>query len=598
MRVREVINEKYKRKLYFRYLGMSLIPFLLFILLGSLAIFLSQRYVTEELSNLSFRNLSQVKDTFELILSETDSFALSMATDPGFNQTALQVLRKEIRTLEDTRTYRNFIDSLITSTNVRNYLHSLYIFNKYVPDKIITNTQGIMEVSKFYDTEWIRHIEQRKDELKFWLQRRSVPLFSFFPFTREVLTLYRNILEPYTLDSQGVIVVNIKLDYLVSLVRRVSTTGEEDFLVFHPSLGTLISTSTQWDAAMDLLPYITNRPSERTRKGSTFSISLKGKEYKVSFLTSNRYPMIYFSLIPEHVYFHLADELLQLTIVFSSLALLLGVVSIVYLTRRSFRNIEYICDTIEHAAKGKPFPLQKKHSGKGSFYALTHEIVRTFLERDYLKLRHRALELQALQSQMNPHFLFNTLTAISLRAMGFTGGPNDVTKMVDLLSRILSYSLESPKNEVRLKDEVQFTKYYLKIQSYRYPNRFRVQWDLEKDSLNCKVIKLLLQPLVENCIYHGVGPGLKGMLHIQVRSRREGKELYISVEDDGVGMTAERLSEVLRMMEGSFSDDHIGLVNTVRRLKLAFGKQVGVTIQSAEGEGTKIEFRIPLSVEE
>ena len=89
MRVREVINEKYKRKLYFRYLGMSLVPFLLFILLGSLAIFLSQRYVTEELSNLSFRNLSQVKDTFELILSETDSFALSMATDPGFNQTAL-----------------------------------------------------------------------------------------------------------------------------------------------------------------------------------------------------------------------------------------------------------------------------------------------------------------------------------------------------------------------------------------------------------------------------------------------------------------------------------------------------------------------------
>jgi len=596
MRVREVINEKYTRKLYFRYLGMSLVPFLFFILLGSLAIFLSQRYVIEELSNLSFRNLSQVQDTFALILSETDSFALSMATDPGFNQTALQVLGKEIRTLEDTRTYRIFIDSLITATNVRKYLHSFYIFNKHVPGKIITNTEGIMEVSKFYDTEWIRHIEQRKDELKFWLQRRSVPLFSFSSLTNEVLSLYRNILKPYTLESQGVIVVNIKLDYLESLIRAISNTGKEDFLVFHPSLGTLVSTSARWDAAMDILPYLTNHPSERTRKGSTFSISLRGKEYKVSFLTSNRYPMIYFSLIPEHVYFHLVDELLRLTLVFSSLALLLGVVSIVYLTRRSFRNIEYICDTIEHAAKGKPFPLMEKHSGKGSFYELTHEIVRTFLERDYLKLRQRALELQALQSQMNPHFLFNTLTAISLRAMGFTGGPNDVTRMVDLLSRILSYSLETPRNEVLLKDEVQFTRYYLKIQSYRYPNRFKVQWDVEKDTLHCKVIKLLLQPLVENCLYHGVGPGLKGLLHIQVQSWKEGKDLCVSVQDDGVGMTSERLSEILRMMEGSFSDDHIGLVNTVRRLKLAFGEQVGVTIQSASGEGTRIDFRIPLSV--
>ncbi|GAB4366431.1 MAG: two-component system sensor histidine kinase YesM [Spirochaetales bacterium] len=594
MTIREVINQKYKRNLYLRYLGISLVPFLFFLLLGSFAIYLSQRYVTDEISRLSARNLGQVQDTFELVLSEADAFALSMATDPAFNQTALQVLEKEIRTLEDTRIHRNFIDSLMTATNVRRYLHSLYIFNKHVPGKIITNTDGIVDVTEFYDTEWISQMEEKKGELGFWLRRRSVPLFSSAFVSRDVLTLYRNILEPYSLETQGMIAVNIKLDYLVSLLSTVSNTGQEDFMVIHPSLGTLVSSSNKWDPARDILQYLTYLPDGKAIQGSTFSVLKDGKEYVVSILVSNRYPLLYVSLIPNDVYFHLSNELLRLTIIFSGLALVLGVGAIVYLTRRNFRYVEYICDTIEHAANGRPTPLIQKQSRKGSFYELTHEIVRTFLERDYLKLRHTTLELQALQSQMNPHFLFNTLTSISLRAMAFTGGPNDVTKMVDLLSRILSYSLESPGMDVRLKDEVQFTRYYLKIQAYRYPGRFQVRWEVQNDTLECKVVKLLLQPLAENSLYHGVGSGLNRMLHIHIRSWKQDGTLCITVEDDGVGMSKERLSELLKLIEGPSSDDHIGLVNTVRRLKLAFGESVGIHIQSSPGKGMKVEFRIPL----
>ena len=593
MDVREVINSKYKKKLYRRYLGVSLVPFLFFVFLGSSSIFFSQRYVSKELSILNSRNLNQVRDTFELVLSETDAFALSLATDPGLNQTARRLLEKEIKTLEDSKTYQNFMDGMLTAASVRRYLYSFYIFNKYVENKVITNTEGILDISKFNDTEWLSYLESKKDELRFWLNRRSVPLFSSSPLYREVLTLYRNILEPNTLQSQGLIAVNIKIEYLVALIRSISNTGDQHFVVYHPSIGTLINTSRDWDPPKDILPLLTYRADRGDLEEDTFFVTKDGRSFAVSYLASSRYPFLYFSFVPESTYYHLSYKLLQLTCVFSFLALVLGIVFIVSFTRKSFRNIEYICDTIEAAEKELAVPTVLKQAPEGSFYELTHEIVRTFLERNYLKLRHKTLELQALQSQMNPHFLFNTLTAISLRAIGYTGGPNDVTKMVDLLSRILDYSLEAPQKEVVLKNEVQFTKYYLEIQSYRYPNRFRTHWDVDNEALNCKVIKLLLQPLVENSIYHGVDPDSKKRLTLTVRGKKVDGVLRISIEDDGAGMSRERLAEVLRMIDEESSADHIGLVNTVRRLKLLFGDRASVDITSEKRKGTRVTFEIP-----
>ncbi len=590
MNAREAIDAKYKNRLYLRYLSISLVPFLFFAILGSTSLFFSQRYVSEELTRLSFRNLNQVRDTFELIINETDALALSMATDPGFNQTARQLLEKGIQTLDDSKVYRNFMDSLLTATNVRRYLHSLYLYNKYVPHKLITNTEIILDISKFYDIEWLSNLEDKKDEMRFWLSHRFIPLFPASTVSKEVLTLYRNILEPYTLESQGIILVNIKLDYVADVIRSISNSHEQHFLVLHPSLGTLVNTSKGWDPSKEILAKLTNR----TESGETFVLKHEDVDYIIDYIVSNKHPLLYISIAPKETYYQLSYKLFQLTLFFSFGALLLGIVAIVYLTRRSFRNIKYICDIIEAAEKNLPVPEEQKHASEDSFYALTHNIVRTFLERNYLKLRQKTLELQALQWQMNPHFLFNTLTSISLRSMGYTGGPNDVTKMIDLLSRILDYSLESPQKEVLLKDEIQFTQYYLEIQSYRYPRRFRTKWDIEENTLTCKVMKLILQPIVENSISHGIDSGSKKKLSIRIKCRLEQNFLILTVEDTGCGISRERLEEVLKISEDpAILSDHIGLVNTYRRLKLFFGDSSEMQIESPLNNGTIVTLKIP-----
>ncbi|MCX7787963.1 MAG: histidine kinase [Spirochaetes bacterium] len=560
-------------------------------MLGTVGIYLSQEYVSEELSSLSFRNLDQVRDTFELILNETDSFALSLATDPGFNQTSRYLLERGIQTLEDAKQYRTFMDSLLTAMNVRRYLYSLYVFNKYVPSKLITNKEGIVEVEKFYDTEWISVLENKKEEMRFWLNRRSIPIFPSLKLSQPVLTLFRNILEPYTLESQGLIVVNIRMEYLVTILRTISNQKGQLFSVVHPSLGTLVHTSTEDDPAKIVLPALTHRTDVR----DIFSIEAGGKPFMASYLVSNKYPLLYLSLVPRDTFYQLSYTLLKLTMIFSFGALLLGLGTVIYFTRRSFRNIEYMLDTIEAAEKGLPIQTPIEKGKEDSFYALTHEIVRTFIERNYLKVREQALEFQALQSQINPHFLFNTLTSISLRALSYTGGPNDVTYMVDRLSRILDYSLDSSQREVRLMDEVRFTRYYLEILSLRYPNRFQVHWDIDKELLGCKVIKLLLQPFLENSIHHGIGPNIKQKLHIRIEGKREGEFLRLKVMDDGVGMTRDRVFELLqRIKDGSIDSEHVGLANTIRRVQLMFGQGVEFHLESSPEQGTIIDLKIPV----
>jgi two-component system sensor histidine kinase YesM len=262
------------------------------------------------------------------------------------------------------------------------------------------------------------------------------------------------------------------------------------------------------------------------------------------------------------------------------------------MARRNFRNIESIVDIIQAAEHGSNLP-QPVLSGRNSFSSLTYSILQTFVERKYLKLRQTNLELMALQSQMNPHFLFNTLTTISCMALEFTGSPNHVTAMIERLARILQYSLENPRAGVKLSEEVAYARDYLEIQRIRSHDRFRAEWDIGADTGDCRVIKLLLQPLVENAIRHGIGEQRERGI-IGIRAERADGQLLISVEDDGVGIPPAELDEIRRRLaEDGALDGHIGLFNTAKRLRLFFAGEASVDITSVPGSGTVVRLVMP-----
>lgn len=210
-----------------------------------------------------------------------------------------------------------------------------------------------------------------------------------------------------------------------------------------------------------------------------------------------------------------------------------------------------------------------------------------------LRLLKRA-QAVALQSQINPHFLNNTLETINWTAIELLGRKNEISEMTGGLAKMLRMTLENSDTVVAIREEVQHCKYYLEIQQKRYEDKFEVIWKIPEDVLEYKIIRIILQPLVENAIYHGIKPlSEKGILVISGSMHDE--EVELSVSDTGLGMTEEELTNLRHNMANDMIKEskHIGVTNVNQRIKLYFGEEYGVSIESKEGVGTKATVHIP-----
>ena len=200
----------------------------------------------------------------------------------------------------------------------------------------------------------------------------------------------------------------------------------------------------------------------------------------------------------------------------------------------------------------------------------------------------------ALQSQINPHFLNNTLETINWTAIELLGGRNEISKMAGALSRMLRMTLENSDTVVPVSMEIQHCKYYLEIQKLRYEDKFDVLWEIPPEVERCKIIRIVLQPLVENAIYHGIKPLTnKGLIRIRGRILSESVEIVVS--DNGLGMTEQELEILRQNMRSDMIKEsrHIGVTNVNQRLRLCFGEEHGLLVESTEGKGTEVTVRIP-----
>ena len=205
----------------------------------------------------------------------------------------------------------------------------------------------------------------------------------------------------------------------------------------------------------------------------------------------------------------------------------------------------------------------------------------------------RKTELKALQAQINPHFLYNTLDSISW--MCEQGKNAEAVVMVNALARLFRISISKGHELIPIRSEVQHAQSYLQIQSVRYKEQFSYHFDVEEDCTEYLCNKITLQPIIENAIYHGVN-GLVDEGHIEIRVRADGEDVLFTVEDNGVGMEPEQIEEIFRRKPDGKSG--IGIKNVNDRLKIWFGDAYGITIESVPDEGTKVTVRMPKVREE
>ena len=234
--------------------------------------------------------------------------------------------------------------------------------------------------------------------------------------------------------------------------------------------------------------------------------------------------------------------------------------------------------------------LEVEHLGK-TLRSTVEQINQLMHDILYEQEEKRKSELDALQSQINPHFLYNTLDSIVWMIEGERY--EDAVFMITQLASLFRISLSRGKTIISVEDEIKHAKNYMNIQKIRYKNSFAIDFSIEEEILHCCTVKLVVQPLLENAIYYGV-EGMDGEGEIHVKGYRKEDDIYIEVSDNGLGMPEKVVEYIMHnRVVSSKRGSGIGVRNVDERIKLIYGEQYGVTIESELDEGTTATIIIP-----
>ncbi|AFC29294.1 integral membrane sensor signal transduction histidine kinase [Paenibacillus mucilaginosus 3016] len=284
------------------------------------------------------------------------------------------------------------------------------------------------------------------------------------------------------------------------------------------------------------------------------------------------------------------------TLLTISLALVLSIFLSFALTR-SLRKLLLLMKSVQQGNLEVSFPVttQDEAGRLGNQFNRMIERIRQLIEENTrIGERKKEAELHALQSQINPHFIYNTLESIRMTAE--FNDDDEVADMTEILGKLLRYSITDKKEFVQVEDELEHLRNYMKLQEFRYPGRFRLEIEPYGRYESLRMLKLTVQPIVENAILHGMNPSQT--MVVSVSLALSGEDAVMVIKDNGVGMSGETLEKLRRSLslpqaEGDRRDKRgIGLRNVNERLKLYYGEAYGLEVYSTEGEGTEVHVRL------
>lgn len=280
-----------------------------------------------------------------------------------------------------------------------------------------------------------------------------------------------------------------------------------------------------------------------------------------------------------------------------AICIITSVVASMAFSRFVVRDIKRLRDNMQAVEEGNMELMVTSEAGDevGSlirgFGSMLGEINRLIHEVYESKLTQRKSEMTALQAQINPHFLYNSLSLINWKAL--EAGQQDISKITLALSSFYRTSLNRGKNVLTIEKEIENMKSYLAIQLCMHDNDFDVIMDIDETILPYQTLNLLLQPLVENAIDHGIDLKEEGRGYIKIIGRKDDKNIYLTVEDNGVGIEPEILSSILE-----FKTKGYGVRNVNQRIRLYYGEEYCLKIESEAGKGTKCTINIPQVLQE
>lgn len=572
-----------KRLQYFL-IAMSLPMLLVFILLISSTV----KQIDGKLKSENQQTISSVETNLGQVIYGAKEQSKAMAANIRMSM-ALKHALVENEVMYTDILYLDSLQMALGSTvSAYTYLESSYLY-LVGGDRVISSDKGLETIGALGDKGWLDVCNAVKEKEKSGIGIRVLDEGKINE--HDVLTVCHRLAV-----QNGYIVLNLNMEKLQEMMERLKINEEEMvYLVDEEGHILVASDNAEQNHYQEIAGLFLRDKEECILNLDQGWHRIGGQKMLLGMSEWTESQMQIVSMVPGSLFRKRIIEEMHgwLLMLFGAVAI---VVFLAYsVTSQSFAHINTILDMFDSASKGVPI---EGHQGvpKDEYDVILDNIVRVFINSSYLQLqlqeqkfKQENAELMALQLQINPHFLYNTLQTLHMEVLKIDGA-GKTSRIIEDVSDILKYALGNPQESVPLREELDYLKKYVEVQNYRF-GQFIVYYEVDEDVLDAEVFRLMLQPVLENSLVHGIrGLNRQGYVKLWIKNKKGW--LDIRVIDNGHGMTREELEELRSRIEEN-KGSSIGLINLNRRLQLRYDTESKLKIQSKKDFCTCISFQIP-----
>lgn len=549
----------------------------------------STNYVMKEINTFNTNSLLRVRDYSDNILVESNRVA-SLVVNMDKVEYFMPKNNSEIDVYQSSY---NIQDSLQPFVLVQEYLHSIYVFSE--SNETIISSWDFGDINTFDDMTWFDSYNARKSEELNWIISRNY---------KNIHPAMLSLIKPInTTEGRvlGAVVINIDSKVLADMTKIIDNSFAESLSIIDND--GIVLYNNNYDHIGKALTSISNyRNFDYANNTETSSYTFNDENQVITVVDSRFGPYKYVLSMPLNSFEAEFSKMRTYFIFFVLISFFLSAFAAFIISVRTYQPLRNIMSIIDDSdgmqilANGSTDQESINETKYIINSILRTAKVNTEMEEElsYRISLLNSAQTAALQYQINPHFLINTLDTINWTAIGLTNSENKVSAMVTSLADLFRLSLDAKDHLVSIEQELEYVKKYLYLLGFRYPNTFDVIWDINDDVLAYKIVKLSIQPLVENAVYHGIKPK-RQRGHLTIRCYLDGDNICIEVQDDGVGLSEQKVQEIKASLSEDYTVEveHIGLRNINQRIKLIFGESYGIAIKSRPNQGSIVSITFP-----
>lgn len=569
--------------------------FLPLLMLSTLLILVSS--ISLIIRNGKAEALNNAKDKLSLVTGQTDQILSNITYNIKAFSTS-SALQDAIRAEYPDNNYGNYM----FSSTMHNAVHNIMEIQSLISSGYIHTRDGRVFDIK---TDEIRTPDAEMDARYREIAAEKGRILLEYPADKSgaaALTVSKSLIDIRSGSCLGILTFDIKESLFYDSYHSVSDEENECFLLID-SAGTIISSENRGELQTTASPEILGllegmgKPEQKTQYKSGGKIPQETTAEHMLLLSSETengdYLVVYMMR-----YYRIYKEALNLALfllIIGILVLVVGVLLSSRLAQSIVGPVIRLADYADEAGKGNfdlPVPV---HSGDEigflaeRFGVMNHNIKELTTRIYNEQTQKKEYELKMLQAQINPHFLYNCLDNISSL---ITDQKNETaTAMVSHLGRYYRAILSKGRNIITIREELELIRAYLEIQLIRIPDLFTYEITVDEDILDFKILKMILQPIVENSVIHGFA-GFKNSGRIKIEGTLENQTVCILISDNGKGIPEGSRSSIFAPAPTAIPK-HFGLKNIQERIRLKHGEKYGISIKSEQGQGTQIEVRFP-----